>query len=794
MKIFWISTVFSLLFFSSYSQNHQLSGTVTSEKGEPLEGAYIAINENYIWTSGAGRYSTTLETGDYNIKVTTLGYQEQDTVISIARDRQVNFVLKASVDDLGEVLVKGRQHQQSTQQKLRVEREYLEQEFKGSLASSLEKLPGFNAMQIGAGASKPIIRGLGLNRVAVAENGIKQEGQQWGADHGLEIDALQVEDLEIIKGVGAIAYGSDALGGVVQINNNRVPVQEGLSGSIYGVGQSVNNSLGTSARLTFKDEHWFAKGKFTGISYGDYNLPTDQISYLNFNIPVFDHSLKNTAGKEVDWSSQLGFITKNFNSSLTVSRVYQKSGFFPGSHGVPDIARVQRDGDPRNIDLPFQRVAHFKVLSNSTFFLEEGRLELGLSYQDNHRQEWSLFHTHYAGQEPPEVDPNLELDFSLKTYSIKSTYHRAFGQQHKTQLGIDLQWKDNRIKGFNFLLPEYSSGNYGLFAIHEYQPSSSDLWSLGLRFDYGNFEMSGFYDPKLFEYLIENGQNQNTASNYAQRSRNLERDFSSFNLRLGYSHHFNEYWQGRANIGTAFRLPTAIELGANGIHHGSFRHERGEPGLEPEKGIMADLSISYAKETWNVTISPYAYYFTNYIFLKPTGIFSLLPHSGQLYQYTASEALLSGIELQLEKTFASHFRLNVAGEYLYNQQLTSSASRNFPLPFTPANNLFIEAGYSVLNDKVFISNSEVTVNTRLVMNQDRIAQGEDTTPGYQILGLGWHGEFQLGSFEAAVNLRVDNLLNTRFFNHTSFYRRLQIPEPGRNIQLNIKIPFGNTRL
>ncbi|SFC91226.1 iron complex outermembrane recepter protein [Zunongwangia mangrovi] len=792
MKFFWIGLCLSLLTLNSFAQdsNFELSGTVTSQTGDALDGAYIKIGDQYFWTSEEGFYSAKLAEGTYQIEVSIIGFTSLDTVIQLQQDKRLDFVLVQSVNGLDEVMLEGHQHKKTSQQVLYVDNEYLQDQFSGSLASSLEKLPGFNAMQIGSGASKPIIRGLGLNRVAVAENGVKQEGQQWGADHGLEIDALQVEDLEIIKGVGSIAYGSDALGGVVRIKNNKVP-EDGLSGSVYTFAKSVNNSLGGSAQIAYKKNDWFVKGKLTGLTFGDYNLPTDQISYLNFDIPIYDEQLKNTAGKELDWYTQIGVVKDRFSSTLSVSNVYQKSGFFPGSHGIPDVSRVQPDGDTRNIEEPFQRATHFKVISNSNFVFENGELDVDLSFQKNHRQEWSLFHTHYAGQQAPEINPNLELDFDLDTYGAKTTYHHDFDKRNETQIGLDAQWKNNEIQGFNFLLPEYHSANYAIFAIHEFEASKQNLWTLGLRFDYGKIDMEGYYDPNLYEFLIGNNQSEETATAYAQRSQDLNRDFTSFNARVGWDHRFNEQFSSKVNLGTAFRLPTAIELGANGIHHGSFRHEQGDPNLNPEQGFMADVSLNYAENSWNINLSPYAYFFSNYIFLRPSGTFSLLPHSGQLYSYTESEALLTGLELKIDKEIG-RWHFGVAGEYLYNQQLTSSRSRNYPLPFTPANNVFTEVGYQLFTDSKVLKASEVNINNRSVMKQDRIAQGEDITPGYSLWGMGFQTKLKFDDFKANINFRIDNLFNTKYFNHTSFYRRLQIPEMGRNIQLSIKIPFGQS--
>ena len=792
MRVFWIVVCLSLFNLNAFAQNStfELSGHVKSPKGSALDGAYVKIGEQYFWTSEEGSYSAKLPEGNYKVHVSIIGFTPVDTVVQLHKNRTLDFVLKQSINGLDEVMLEGHQHKKTSQQVLYVDNDYLQNQFSGSLASSLEKLPGFNAMQIGSGASKPIIRGLGLNRVAVAENGVKQEGQQWGADHGLEIDALQVEDLEIIKGVGSIAYGSDALGGVVRIKNNNIP-NEGLSGSVYTFAKSVNNSLGGSAQIAYKKDDWFVKGKLTGLSFGDYKLPTDQISYLNFDIPIYDEQLKNTAGKELDWYTQIGIVKERFSSTISLSKVYQKSGFFPGSHGIPDISRVEPDGDTRNIEEPFQRATHFKIINNSTFVFENGKLDIDLSFQRNHRQEWSLFHTHYAGQQPPEINPNLELDFDLDTYGAKATYHHTFSKKHETRLGLDTQWKSNKIKGFNFLLPEYQSANYAIFAIHEFEPSQENLWTLGLRFDYGTIDMKGYYDPNLYEFLIGNNQSEETATSYAQRSQDLDRNFTSFNIRLGWDHQFNDQFSSKINLGTAFRLPTAIELGANGIHHGSFRHEQGDPNLDPEQGFMADVSLNYRENSWNINLTPYAYFFNNYIFLRPSGTFSLLPHSGQLYKYTESEALLSGVELQVDKELG-RWHFGVAGEYIYNQQLTSNRSRNYPLPFTPANNVFTEVGYQLFTDSKIFNATEVSISNRSVMQQDRIAQGEEITPGYSLWGVGYQTLLEFDGFKANINFRIDNLLNTKYFNHTSFYRRLQIPEMGRNIQLSIKIPFGQS--
>ncbi|MBW2961612.1 TonB-dependent receptor [Mesonia aestuariivivens] len=773
--------------------DYTLTGKLIDEhNGEPLIDAVIQVidTEIEVYADFDGNFKIEkLCIGKIELKVTHPECQDLIYPILIEGDTFETIKLEHHWKELEKILLQGSSVERSNLNREIVNKDYITQEYTGSLSTSIEKLPGVNAMEVGAGISKPIIRGLGLNRVAVSENGINQAGQQWGADHGLELDALAVENLEVIKGVAAIEYGSDAIGGVLKIDNNKAPIDDGISGSASSIAKSVNQTIGGSFNLNYKAKRFFVKTRVTGLSYADYKLPADTINYLNFKLPVFDEELKNTAGKELDWNIQTGYLGDNFKSTLSMSNVYQKSGFFPGAHGIPSIERVQPDGDRRNIGYPYQRVNHFKLINNNTFSInKEAKLIVNLGYQKNHRQEWSLFHTHYGNQPPPENNPNLELDFNLETYDAKVKWEQKFSEQHTTNLGIEGRWQDNSISGFNFLLPKYDAQNYAAFLTHEYKVSNSTLWSLGVRYDFGKVHLNEYYDNYLYDYIIQNGESQERASSYAERSPNLDRNFGNFNVMLGGLFSWNKF-SLNANIGTNFRLPTPIELGANGIHHGSFRHEQGDPDLDPEEGYVGDIEITYKDADFLVSVNPYVYYFDNYIFLQPTKTFSLLPHSGQLYKYSQSRALLSGVEVSLQKTFFNQLKTQVVGEYLYNQQLTSDSSRDYPLPFTPANNLYAEVGYSFNNQGSILQDSEVYANTRMTMEQDRIAQGELVTPGYALFGLGVKKSFNLFEKQSSVHLQVSNLFNKKYFKHTSFYRRLQIPELSRNIQLTLQVPF-----
>ena len=292
-----------------------------------------------------------------------------------------------------------------------------------------------------------------------------------------------------------------------------------------------------------------------------------------------------------------------------------------------------------------------------------------------------------------------------------------------------------------------------------------------------------------FQYLVEQGNDEYVANQYALRGKNLERDFSTFNGVVGGSYQLNKNWDFSLNLGTNFRLPTAIELGANGIHHGSFRHEKGNQNLDAEQGFSADLKIDFHPKNLNISFSPYIYYFSNYIFLQPTSQFSILPHSGQVYEYTQSEALITGFEVAIDKQLNDKLAASLVYEYIYNKQLGLNKSQQFPLPFTPANNVFGELNYQLTNEEKTIENWSVFANAKYVFDQNRTAQNESPTDAYTLIGLGTRGKLHLRNFEAEITVTVNNLLNEKYYNHTSFYKALELPEQGRNIQVSLSFPF-----
>jgi iron complex outermembrane receptor protein len=660
-----------------------------------------------------------------------------------------------------------------------VDQDFLRKHFTGNFMQAMENIPGVQAMDIGSGFSKPMIRGMGFNRIAVLENGIKQEGQQWGADHGLELDAFNIGTVNVLKGPSSLLYGSDAMGGVIDITSPPVPSVDMLFGDVTLLGKSVNGTLGGSFMLGIKKSFWYAQVRYSEQHFGDYRIPTDTIVYLTQKMPVYGRKLKNTAGIERNIGFFAQYQRQRYKANYSVSNVYQKTGFFPGAHGIPDVSRVEDDGDSRNMELPYSKVNHLKVTTLQQYAWEKLVLSGDFGFQNNHREEWSVFHTHYGSQPVPEKDPDKELAFNLNTLSASVKVRFIGSSSWEHALGWDGQHQRNDISGYSFLLPEYYRSTTGLLWLTTYKPNNVISVSGGMRYDYGYIHISSHEDAYLADYLRKQGYDEEQVEHYKWNSHAVKKKFGDYSFSLGLVWTPSEWHMVKANVGRSFRLPGANELAANGVHHGTFRHEQGDANLKSEQGWQMDASYNLRYNGFSISVSPFVSWFSNYIFLRPTGEWSVLPHAGQIYRYTGAEVLFAGTEATIDIHFLRSFNYRISGEYVYTYNCDEHIPLSFSPPFSMRNTLTWQRKQVMLY-----------AEWQSIARQNRVDRNEDRTPGANLFHLGGSLNIPIrGNQAIEITLTARNIFNTRYYNHLSFYRKVEIPEPGRNFQLLIKIPF-----
>lgn len=781
-------------FFCAFSQKYSIRGSVHDvESGDYLPAATVSLTPGnlHVQTNENGLFVfENLSRNNYLVTVQFIGFEKFTAPILLSKDTLLHIDLRPISYSLSEVVVEAGLHNKEQLSALSVEevgRNYLLQNNAVNFVKTLSSIPGVASMDIGAGSSKPVIRGLGFNRVAVVDKGIVQQNQQWGADHGLEIDQYDVDNVRVHKGPLSLLYGSDAIGGVIEILPVEIPVENSFWGDATLISKSNNRLLGASVMTSAKLNNWFYRARVTLQDYGDYKIPVDTITYLTWKMPVHGRRMKNTAGKEYNTSLSVNYDNSIVQSWLHVSNIYGKNGFFPGAHGIPDIARLQPDASSRNIEMPFSSSNHFRITNNSSIRFARSKLNIDVGFQQNKRQEMSRFHTHYANQSPPTENPDLELSFLLNTFSANARLLFDEDKVWSKTIGVSSEYQHNRVGGYSFLLPNFDRISAGVFMLNNVKLNNRLSLAGGLRFDVGKVSVKGFFDPVLEAYLRTQDYTPDEVASYAQRAAALDKTFNDFSGSIGlvYNKSANETW--KINIGKSFRYPSANELASNGVHHGAFRHEKGNTQLLSEKGYQLDVGYEYASRLVSFSATPFVSYFSNYIFLEPSGRWSILPHSGQLYEYQQAKAIVAGGEIAGTYHFTRHWSASANAEYIYNLNLTDG----YPLPFSPPATLSANISYSGTGQKA-LKTYVIRFENNYIAPQNRIARNEEKTPQALLFNASANMHWRIGDFSFITDFQVQNIFNTAFLNHLSFYRKLNAPEPGRNIQLIVKIPFGTT--
>ncbi|WP_298879823.1 TonB-dependent receptor [uncultured Polaribacter sp.] len=752
-----------------------IKGTVLESKTlTPLEGVNIIGKKIYAITNSTGNFFINDVTkGTYTLKISHIGYATKEIKVTVSKEMNtLRIFLEESFTELKEIKLVGKTKKRILKETPLVtelvSKEFLTNNKENSLMQTLSKIPGVSTIKIGSGQSKPVIRGLGFNRVVVVQNSIKHEAQQWGNDHGLEIDQYGIESIKIIKGPASLVYGSDAIAGVVDIEPNKIPIENSFKGEVNLLAESNNDLLGLSIGLQKRTKKWFYR---TRLTYRDY---ADKINYENYIFELHDNNLRNTAGKEANANFSIGYISKNLTTETFISNVYAKNGFFANAHGLEvRTSSIDYDSSNRDIDLPFHKVNHFKITNNTSLEFKNHSLHFDFGFQNNHREEHTEPTSHGYMPKPSNTK---ERGFQKNTYSINIKDSFKPNKKHDIVVGINTEFQDNNISGWGFLIPEYDRFTIGAFAFDKYEMNSNLHLLSGIRYDFGIIQSKSYKD--WFQSTIKN-DNGSTSLVYLQRAQDKTLNFGNFSASVGvsYLHNKTSY---KANIGKSFRMPLANELASNGVNYHMYRYEKGNINLDPEESYQLDLEINHNFKKASIGISPFVNFFENFIYLNPTSKYF---ETQQIYEYTQAKVFRFGGEFRASTTVYKNLQLNASAEYVYSRQ-TSGPKKDFTLPFSPPFSMLFSANYQ-FKDFGFLKAPKLNTDFRITASQNEIVPPEEITEGYQVANISFLSSIALFNKKQPLQLKIkiNNLFDTKYFDHTSFYRLIDVPEAGRNISL-----------
>ena len=786
--------------FSASGQTaYSLSGTVRNQDQETMTGAVVQLNkgEKNTISNEEGRFSFSgLATGQYHIRVSFVGYKTYTNTFSLNEHKEISIILSEQLQTLHEVCIidhfaEQRKREVSLHLEI-VSKQYLRQHLQGDLGQTLERLPGVSTIGIGSAQSKPVIRGLSFNRILVVENGIAHQGQQWGSDHGLEIDQYAAENIEVIKGPASLQYGAEAIGGVIRISNTDIPEEKSVMGSIDLIGNSNNNLIGSSASVMTRNNSFLFGMRGTLIDYADYRIPTDSVDIYSYRVALHKNRLRNTAGREKNLHITSGIIRDHFISRMYISNLYSKAGFFANAHGL-EPRRVDtelHDASDRDIRHPFHEVNHLKIISKNEWKPNYHWLvEADLGYQNNQREERSMYtnHGHMPAIFPDTLnfDSDLERTFDKEIYTghLKTLYR--INSHSSVSIGINPEFQDNKIGGTGFIIPEFTQFTTGSYLYVSHYATPIMLLHAGLRYDHGKISTKAYHDW-FFSPQVSGADTQYV---HLQRASSTERTFNNLSWSLGINYNPDRLAL-KANAGKSFRMPTAKELGANGVNYHRFSYEKGNAFLSPEISYQFDVGAEWHASRFAIGMNPFVNYFPNYIYLNPTHQYDRFYGGGnQVFEYTESEVIRWGGEVHTHYSLTRFIQLGFIGEYIYAEQL-SGDKKGFALPFSPPPSGIFHVKYLPGTMRRF-HNPYISADYRIVARQERIVPPEEKTDGYALLNISIGSHIGKGHDKIFFSLQIHNVLNTIYYKHTHYYRLINVPGAGRSFLVNITVPFSN---
>ena len=765
-KFLSIYIVLSFLTIHAFANLLSLSGRVTDAKtNESLIGATVTIPDLRISVSTDASGSFLLNNlparGRFLIEIKYIGYKTITQVADLSLNLKLDFALQPTMIEAREVIVTGfaisSDNRKNSTSVTSVNKDHLINRASGNLVDAISKVPGVSQISTGGGISKPVIRGLSYNRVVTLVDGAKQEGQQWGDEHGIEVDQFSADRVEVLRGAASLMYGSDALGGVINILDP-LPSPEGqIRGEVLSNYQTNNGLTGSSAMLQGNKNGFVWRGRTSYKNAYSYNAPGGRIANTGYN--------------ETDFSTQIGLNKRWGYTNLNLSSFRNNvalpdfernfNGFFEDSDGN---ILTKSDLKSRTLFMPFQDIKHYKAAVNSNILLGDNRLRFTLAYQNNQRREL----------ENSRTIPTLFFD--LKTYSGDFKFHFSEKMGWEPVIGLSGSYQKNGNRAPELLIPDYSSRDFGVF-IYTKKSWTNSTFNIGGRFD--SRSVSG---KKMFE-----GNDV--------RFNDFKTNFSNFTGALGFTHEFNEQFSVKANLASAFRAPNIAELSANGVHEGTFRYEIGNNNLKPENSYSSDLGFEFSSDKVQAGIGVFNNYIAQYIYSRQLNNEVINAEGDDLpvFRFVQDNANLAGVEasLTLHPIELIHFENSFS--------ITKGVNRatNTPLPFIPAgvlrNELRLEPKL-----KGNIKNTYVSVGLDNVFKQSLIDNFETSTEGYTLVNAALGTTFMLKKQPLRINLSVSNLFNKAYYDHLSRFKpgRLDEANPmvgyynqGRNVSIGVYLPF-----
>ncbi|MDZ7682049.1 MAG: TonB-dependent receptor [Fodinibius sp.] len=715
------------------------------DTNDPLSFVYLHLEELNrtvtAHTDGSFQFKN-IPAGQYTLSASRIGYQSISQTVSITAGdtTTVNVTLKSSVLSGNTIEVVGQKEHQGANLEHASKSIFgtaLRQNLNTTLASTLENIPGISARKMGAAPARPVMRGLGGERLLILQDGTRTgDVSSQSADHAVTVDPMAAEQVEIARGPAALQYGANAIGGVINVVRNQIPTSlpQHLHGTASVQGASVNTGAVAALEASTPINNQLAL-KIDGNLRSAGNIDTPSGTLANSGI----FSTNNAAG--------LSYLQPWGYAGLAGSMYLNNYGIPPDPDG----------GHENGVDIEmrkYQLEARTEIALNQQFFKS---LKADLSYKNYYHQ---------------EIEPGgaIGTEYGLLTTNASIVLnHGETGFLTDGSIGIWGEQKNYAVNGTQ--TPDSDAYSLAAFIIEEKDFGPFASCEAGLRFDIVN-------TVPAMEETSDIGQIR-------------ERTFTALASSATAIYGLGSGFFTGATILHSFRAPSQEELYSEGPHLASYSYEVGNPDLNPERGLGTELFFRHKTTASTTELALYYNDFTNYIYPRNTGQPSPRFPSLNVYQFTGSEANFRGFEFSSELKILEHWAVSGNLHYTFarrkltesEQQLDPDQGQWQPLPMIPP----LAGGMGVTYAK---GGFQLGGKGRFAAKQTRTGDFETPTDGYALVDLFGQYRFQSGKLLHTFSLNTENIFNTTYRSHLSRIKDL-MPEPGRSVSLLYRMYFLN---
>lgn len=731
------------------------------ENNESIPGAYIWIEEikNGAVTDLDGNFQVkNLCPGTYSIRIQYLGHEDINDTINIQNNSfNKTYRMKEGSLDLSGVEVHG--HKDAVQTTTAITALYGEDllEARGeSLGESLKRVAGVTTFSTGNSIAKPVIHGMHSNRIMILNNGVRLEGQQWGAEHAPEIDPFLADEITVIKGAETVRFGPEAMGGVILVNPGALPTKKESTTDLYLVG-ATNGRMGN-----ISVKHQGGSGKIQGLGY---RIQSSAKRAGNIQSP--DYYQRNTGLSELNFSGTLGYTGKNLGTELYYSYFNTELGILSDAHtgNLTDLEAIIANGRPfvegdftYDIINPKQKVSHQLLKFKSHYHINPNwKANLQYGFQSNHRQEFD--------KRRGDLNEQASLDLELFTNTLDLFVDHTHENNFSGTWGVNLiQQANSNVPGTGVtpLIPNYDMLNAGIYGMEKLSKGPLEV-EAGARFDYRTVSTARYIGNDL------------------QQSDLTYKNFTAF---LGAYYQISNSFTISSNLGSAWRPPNVNELFSQGLHHGAAAVEIGDENLLSEKSLKWVNSLEFSGQKASFELTGYLNRIQNYIYLNPTGdTYVSLRGTFNVYEYLQANAFFYGVDFSGSYEFNKKFSGYLKGSIIRARNTEDDTY----FPFIPSDRMDWGLAYKIGEEG---KSHKFTLSNMLVAKQTRVPDFDlaPAPPAYALFNFSYLKAMPVGENKLNLGLQVQNLLNTNYKEYMNRFRYFT-DDIGRNITIKINYQF-----